>query len=426
MANQQANMVAALGSTDASYLQINSLNGLGLHNLAGSGQFHNTAFRSLPPGGMLGRLNSPAALGMHSLPSPGVIQLGHVQTAGHSANSQSHFQPVVHPGSNGNILQGMPMSLELDQIQSNKGVTCIGELPTHIDDITAFPVSNGFTDAKIIGGSSNSPFLGVTNKPLMLEGHPQGAQDGQKFGKPSSLTMASLDSGFSSHLHGRCNDSWSSAVQSTGIQSNSFTLGDCFKQATLHSSDIRDGMSTMALQSGSNPCDLSSISTLPIHLQDSKADLRCQVASISGNAGQIISNSTQGWDGHRQNASYQSNAVCSSVNCTIPINGSGSSVGQSFDPNNTIFHRTTSFSPTGQSNFVDSSLMKHNDVENSAMGTLPTSKEGYMIGQQKLQGSYVSNSFDSLEDLVSIMVKEVSFPYPCAFILRRFLSLPHP
>ncbi|KAJ6287919.1 hypothetical protein OIU77_001132 [Salix suchowensis] len=39
VANQQANRVAALGSSDASYLQINSMSRLGLHNLAGSAQF---------------------------------------------------------------------------------------------------------------------------------------------------------------------------------------------------------------------------------------------------------------------------------------------------------------------------------------------------------------------------------------------------
>ncbi|KAJ6295386.1 hypothetical protein OIU78_023413 [Salix suchowensis] len=73
VANQQANRVAALGSSDASYLQINSMSRLGLHNLAGSAQFHSTPFRSLPSIGMLDRLNSPPVLGIHGLPSPGVM-----------------------------------------------------------------------------------------------------------------------------------------------------------------------------------------------------------------------------------------------------------------------------------------------------------------------------------------------------------------
>uniref|UniRef100_A0A6N2N8Z3 Response regulatory domain-containing protein n=1 Tax=Salix viminalis TaxID=40686 RepID=A0A6N2N8Z3_SALVM len=397
VANQQANMVAALGSSDASYLQMNSMSGLGLHNLAGSGQFHNTPFRSLPSSGMLSRLNSPAVLGIRGLPSPGVIRLGHVQSAPHSANGLSHFQTVGHPGNNGNILQGMPMSLELDQIQSNKGVNYVRELPTHLDDTASFPISSGSTDMKIIAGSSNSPFVGVSNKPLMLEGHGQGLQDGQKFGNQSSLAAGALDPGYSSHFpdHGRCNDNWSNAVQSNGVQSNSFTLNDCFKQSTLHPSAIRDSMSAMALQSRNNHCDISSISTLPIHLQDSKADLQCQVAAVSRDAGQIINNGPLGWDDHRQDDPYHANGISNSINSAIP-NGNGSLIGRSLD--NMISQRTRSFSSAGQSNFIDTSLMKHNEVESSAMETLVRSKDGYLMGQQKPQDSYVSNNFGSLED----------------------------
>ncbi|KAG5244430.1 two-component response regulator ARR [Salix suchowensis] len=378
VANQQANMVAALGSSDASYLQMNSMSGLGLHNLAGSGQFHNTPFRSLPSSGMLSRLNSPAVLGIR----------GHVQSAPHSANGLSHFQTVGHPGNNGNILQGMPMSLELDQIQSNKGVNYVRELPTHLDDTASFPISSGSTDMKIIAGSSNSPFVGVSNKPLMLEGH-----------------AGALDPGYSSHFpdHGRCNDNWSNAVQSNGVQSNSFTLNDCFKQSTLHPSAIRDSMSAMALQSRNNHCDVSSISTLPIHLQDSKADLQCQVAAVSRDAGQIINNGPLGWDDHRQDDPYHANGISNSINSAIP-NGNGSLIGRSLD--NMISQRTRSFSSTGQSNFIDTSLMKHNEVESSAMETLVRSKDGYLMGQQKPQDSYVSNNFGSLEDFVSVMVKQ--------------------
>eukprot|EP00257_Ricinus_communis_P025067 XP_025012481.1 two-component response regulator ARR12 isoform X2 [Ricinus communis] len=408
VANQQANMVAALGSSDASYLQMGS--GLGFQGIAGAGQFHNATFRPLPPSGMLGRLNSPAGLGMRGLPSPGVIQLGQLQGTGHSSNNQSHFQMAVHPGNAGNVLQGMPTSLELDQIQSNKGVTYIRELPTDINDATAFSVSGGFSDTKIMVGSSNSSFLGASNKPLMLEGNTQGAQDGKEFGKHSSLTVASLDSGFSSHLPdpGRCNDNWSSAVQSNGVQSTSFALNDCFRQTTLHPNNSRDSMSTMGLQNGNNAPDISSISTLPIHLQESKADLQCQITSIRSNAGQIINNAPQGWDDQRQDSMYHSNAVHSSVNTANPIPGTGTLMGHSLDPKNTIFHRTTSFNSTRQTNFIDMPLMKHNDVENLSMEILMRSNEGYVMAQQKLQSSYVSDNFGSLEDLANVMVKQGS------------------
>uniref|UniRef100_A0A6N2KHM4 Uncharacterized protein n=1 Tax=Salix viminalis TaxID=40686 RepID=A0A6N2KHM4_SALVM len=331
---------------------------LGLHNLAGSAQFHSTPFRSLPSIGMLDRLNSPPVLGIHGL----------------------------------NLLQGMPMPLELDQIQSNKGVNYIPELPTHPGDTASFPVSSGSTDLKIIGGSSNSCFVGVSNKHLMLEEHGQGLQDGQKFGKQSSLSAGSLNQDifqFSDHVDVMTGPT----VQSNGVQSNSLTLNDCFKRSILHPSAIRESMSTMALQSRNNPCDVSSISTLPIHLQDSKADLPCQVgvATVSSNAGQLINNGPLGWDDHRQDDPYHSNGLSNSINSAIPIN---------------------------------------------AMETLVRSRDGYLPSQEKPQDRSVLNNFDSLEDLVSVMVNQASlhvpvhfcrddFVFPVLYNLHEVLSLFH-
>ncbi|KAJ6673936.1 TWO-COMPONENT RESPONSE REGULATOR ARR10 [Salix viminalis] len=399
VANQQANRVAALGSSDASYLQINSMSRLGLHNLAGSAQFHSTPFRSLPSSGMLDRLNSPPVMGIHGLPSPGVIQLGHVQTAPHYANGPSHFQTAGHPGNNGNLLQGMPMPLELDQIQSNKGVNYIQELPTHLGDTASFPVSSGSTDLKIIAGSSNSPFVSVSNKHLMLEEHGQGLQDGQKFGKQSSLSAGSLNPRYSSNFpdhgrcddnwsnSGRCDDNWSNAVQSNGVQSNSLTLNDCFKRSILHPSAIRDSMSTMALQSRNNPCDVSSL-LFPHIYRTPKQIYHAK------------------WEWLQQDDPYHSNGLSNSINSAIPINGNGKPSGCNLDENSLFFQRTTSFNSTGLSNFVDTSLMKHNEVECSAMETLVRSRDGYLPGQEKPQDGSVLNNFGSLEDLVSVMVNQ--------------------
>ncbi|KAF9662076.1 hypothetical protein SADUNF_Sadunf18G0015800 [Salix dunnii] len=416
VANQQANLVAALGGSDASYLQINSMSRLELHNLAGSAQFHSTPFRSHTSSGMLDRMNSPPVLGIHGLPSPGVIQLGHVQTAPHYANGPSHFQTAGNPGSNGNILQGMPMPLELDQIQSNKGVNYIPELPTHPGDTASFPVSNGSTNLKIIAGSSNSPFVGVSNKHLMLEEHGQGLQDGQKFGKQSSISAGSLNPIYSSNFpdHGKCNDNWSNAVLSNVVQSNSLTLNDCFKQSILHPSAIRESMSTMAFQSRNNPCDVSSMSTLSIHSLDSKADLPCHmgVATVSSYAGQLINNGPLGWDDRRQDDPYHSNGPSNSINPAIPINGNGNPNGCNLDANNLFFQRNTSISSTGLSNFVDTSLMKHNEVECSAMETLVRSRDGYLPSQEKPQDGSVLNNFGSLEDWVNVMVNQASLHVP--------------
>ncbi|KAJ6295383.1 hypothetical protein OIU78_023410 [Salix suchowensis] len=171
-------------------------------------------------------------------------------------------------------------------------------------------------------------------------------------------------------------------------------------------------MSTMALQSRNNPCDVSSISTLPIHLQDSKADLPCQVgvATVGSNAGQLINNGPLGWDDCRQDDPYHSNGLSNSINSAIPINGNGNPNACNLDANSLFFQRTTRFSSTGLSNFVDTSLMKHNEVECSAMETLVRSRDGYLPSQEKPQDRSVLNNFGSLEDLV--MVNQASLHVP--------------
>ncbi|KAF5743353.1 putative two-component system sensor histidine kinase/response regulator [Tripterygium wilfordii] len=403
VANQQANMVTALGSPDSSCVRMGSVNGYGFHALSGAGQFHNPALRTLQPSGMLGRLNTPAGLGLHGLHSPGMIQLNQVQNSGNLVNDQGQFQPLMLPGNhNGNILQGMPMSLDFDQLQSNKSITCIGEIPNVIDDTTAFPVSSGFPDVKI--GSSN-PLLGFTNKPLMLEGLPQESQGGQKFGKQSLISVASLDSGFPSNVldQSRCSDNWSSADQSTSCQSNSFQLSERFKPASQRPSNVRESMSMLAFQMGNNSCDVSSISSLSPQFQEAS-----QPDSNNICAGQIINNAPQVCGDHRHDTSYVSSTVRSSVNPAIPTNVAGRPLSQNMDPNNPVLQRTTDFSSTRQSSFVDSLPlhMKNNETENSALETLMKSKEGYIMGQHKMQRSYIANNYGYLEDIAIAMAKQ--------------------
>ncbi|KAJ0090578.1 hypothetical protein Patl1_12560 [Pistacia atlantica] len=298
--NQQANMVAGLGSTDPSYLRMGSVKGPeNFHSLAGPGQFQNSTLRSFPPGGMLGRLNTPAGLGMRGLPS-GMI------------NDQTKFHPSILPGSQ--------------------------------------------RDARLTFGPSNNPHLGVTNNPLMLAGQPQETQD-----------------------HGRFNDNWSTAVQSSGIAANSFSFGDCFKQSALHPCNLRDNLSTMALQIGNNPCDVSSMPPLDNQFQESKADLPFQGVPISKNAGQMISNVPQGWQNHKHDASYRSNIGCNLLNSGIPINGDSGDFGPKLGPK-------------------------------SGMQTSLNPKEEYLMVQQKTQSGYISDNVDSLEDLVSSMVKQFIMP----------------
>ncbi|GMN35323.1 hypothetical protein TIFTF001_005228 [Ficus carica] len=402
VANQQANMVAALGSSDSSYLRMSSANGFGHFSaLTGPMQFQNPAFRSFPPGGMIGRLNTPAVLGQRGLPSSGMIQLGHAQTPSNS-NDQVKFHPVTLQGNHdGNILQGMPMPYELDQ-HHNRGVSHIGDLSTTIDDTAVYPLSSSLSDAKIAAGGSSNNGIGVTNNMLML-GHGQDGQGGREFGNHSSVPLASLKPEFCSSLQdpGRCNDNWSNSAQPSGFQSSSFPLNDRFKQAALHRNSSSNNMSVMALQiGGSDQFDTSSIPSASIRPHDSITDSQSQASGITN--GSLI----QGWDNHhKQDSSYRPNLMSSSMNSLVPVNGGLGPLDQGLDLRNPIYQRNMDFNSMGQPNYVDPLMVKYDEVEKSTMETLKLKQE-YLMDQQRPHGGYVSNNFGSLGDVVSALMKQ--------------------
>ncbi|GLT76122.1 hypothetical protein SLA2020_478020 [Shorea laevis] len=409
-ANQQANLAAALAGADPSYMQMGSLNiqnlnGLGnFHTLSGSNQFHNAAFRSFQPRGMLGRLNTPAGLGMRGLPSSGVIQMGQANNSGNISNNQNRLHPVMIPGPgnyNGSILQGIPMS-------SSKSVNHIEELFTAADNTTVCPISSSFQGAKLTG-CSNNLLLGVTNDPLMLEGCPQVAKEEKIFGNQSSETMASLNSGSSSHLpdFGKCSDDWSSAVLSSDVQPNYFALNDCFQQTNLPPGNLSlsDSVSTTTFQNG-NMSKFSSMSPTPNQSQGSKTDLQGQRVAISSNNGQIIKNVMEEWGAYRQDGPYYSTLKGSTMSSSFPIDGSMGSLDHCLNPSNTVFHRNMNLGAIGQSNFVDPLPMKCNVADNPGMQTLVNIKAGHLTGHQKLQSRYISNVVGSLEDVAGAMVNQ--------------------
>lgn len=418
MANQQANMVAALGSSDSSYLQMSSLTSLGnFYNLSGSGQLPNSTFRSFPPSGMLGRLNTPSGVGMHCLSSSEMVQLGHLQNSSNSINNGTKFQPVLlHGNQNGIILQGMPMSLELEQLQRNRGIIRVGELSTAIGDSTAFPSSSGFPDTKMTSSRPSTSLLGATNSPLMLQGHSLENQRRGVLRNQNSATLlnAELPSSFD---HGRCNDNWSTSVQASGIQSSSFPLSDSFKQAAMHPSSLRDNISSVNLQSGTNLRDISSVTSIPPPLPDSRTDLECQaMTTMSGNAGKTMNYSPKVWDDHKQNLSHRASLGCSSSDSLILAPGVMGTFNQGLDSKNTISDRNMDFNLVGESNYVNPLPIQHNVVEESASDTSLQLKQGCTLGQRKPQSSYASNNVGSLEDLVSAMMKQVDFyPFSSSF-----------
>ncbi|KAK7351358.1 hypothetical protein VNO77_10747 [Canavalia gladiata] len=393
VANQQANLVAALGGADPSYLRMSSVSGVGhLQTLSGSGQFHNNAFRSLPPSGIIGRLNSPAGLNVHGFPSSGVLQLGQSQNLNNSTNDHPKFQSTIIP-LNQNSVQVMPVSIGLDQLQNNKGVISVQNPTTLFDSKTTFPISNKLPDPrpKITTSTSHTPRMTISNNVLTLEPHPQGPQGGTRY-ESSSSAVAPQHSEFSLSMldQGRFSDNWLSAVQPSV---NSYPPSECFRQTDIPPTD---NMASMRLQGG-NP-NVPSITSVSSQSHDSMMDMHSEGVIFTNRPGHLSSNVPfHGWDGHNQDATYHSNIISGSINSLPSVNGATVPAGHT--PTNSTLRRNLDF------NFCDPLQIKHDGFVELAEDTLSKQHQGNTMNLQKPQQSRFSNNLGSLEDLVSSMMK---------------------
>ncbi|XP_043699296.1 two-component response regulator ARR12-like [Telopea speciosissima] len=433
VASQQANMVAALGGNDSSYLRMGSLDGFGdFHTLNGSGQLTNAALTSLPPAGMFGRLNTPAGLGIRGRAPSGMIQLGRAQNSSNPINDLGKLRPAVLSGNrNGNLLQGMPTSLELDQLQQNKCISRIGEFSGRNEQTVFQVASGGFSETAVTIGSSSNSFLTVPNNPLMLQGHPQQTQN-RGLGNQSSVSVAprnpepfGISGGVSSHVpdQNRCNENWQSAVPLNGFSSNSLPLNAPFNHADLAPSNLMDTISPMGSHIGNNPLDISSTSVVPAPLQDSRRDIQCQASILLGNnvqhdspkfsnfgglgnnLDQSLNVPKQRWEDHKQDYTHNSNLLFSSINSSLPTHGVVNQLTQSLGHNNAVCNRNVDTTLLAQSN-AGAYLMQHNMMEKSANDTSLGLKDEYSMEQTKPHSGFMSDSCGSLEELMAAMIKQ--------------------
>uniref|UniRef100_A0A5B6YVB1 Putative two-component response regulator ARR12 n=1 Tax=Davidia involucrata TaxID=16924 RepID=A0A5B6YVB1_DAVIN len=415
VATQKANMVAALGGKDSSYMRIGALDRLGeFRTLAVSGRLPNTALSSYPPGGMLGRLNSPAGVSLHSLTSSTLIHPSYAQNSSNSINTLGKFQAVVSPiNQNGSLFQGIPTSLELDQLQQSKCATRIGEFNS-IDDPTIFNSASTFTDTRVAVGSSSNSLPSAPSNPLMLQGNPQQTQSGGGFGNQSSFKMASLNSesfnigvsGSSNFLdHGRCNENWQSPIQLSKFPSNSLSLSKPFNHNQLLPNNLRENASSTGPHTQNSPLDFSSTITVAAPLEDSRGEMQCQAGFVGDIVQQMNQVPSQMWGEHKQDYNQNSNHIFSTLNSLVPANSFVGPLSQSFGQNDGVCNRRMDVSLVGQSNNGASTLLQHSEVEKSTMDSKLRSNEDYLLEQTKLQGGFVPNSYDSLDDLMNAMNK---------------------
>ncbi|XP_073098476.1 two-component response regulator ORR22 isoform X2 [Elaeis guineensis] len=273
VASQQANMVAAFGGRDHSYLPMGPLDGYGnFHTLAASGQL--PALSSFQANGVLSGTN-PAGYGLREFAASRIVQPGHSHgNTSNPINDLGKLQRINLPGSqHGNLLQGMPTTLEVDQLQQHKTMQ---DANIHL--------SGGFSGTGLTTGSSSNSFVNVTNNSFVSQAHQQHMQS-KVLGNHSSVGMPSVTSdpfsvsvGGASHVPnlGRCNDTWQGDVPLIGHASNSF-----------HHDDLANMGANVpvGLHIDSNPLNISSSNVVaaPLHNPVTGGDVQCQASSFGGN-----------------------------------------------------------------------------------------------------------------------------------------------
>ncbi|XP_057507420.1 two-component response regulator ORR24-like isoform X1 [Actinidia eriantha] len=384
VATQQANMVAALGGTDSSYMRsLSSLDGFGdFRTLAGQGRYPNPALSSYQTGGIFGRLNSPAGASLHSLSSSALIQPSHAHNLSNSLNTLGKFQPVVLPEKqNTSSFQRIPTSLEFDSPGDPTIFTSVGN-------------ASLFADNRAPLGISSNSLPSASINPLILQGNPQPMQSGGAFGNQSSLKVGSLNSEpFNTGI----------AVQISRFSSNSVLSSEPFNHDLLPPNSMSiNSLSGPHIRN--NPDDFSSMSAISSHMEDARGEIQCQ-AGLVGDVRNMNQAMDKRWGEHNQAYVQNPNMVFSTLNAMAPTKSVVDLLSQSVDQNNGVFRRETNASLVSQSNSSALTLLQHSGVDKSAIDSKMRSSEDYILEQTKSQGGFVHNGYDSLDELMNSMIK---------------------
>ncbi|KAJ7955601.1 Two-component response regulator [Quillaja saponaria] len=379
VATQQASMVAALGGKDTSYLRMGSLDGFGdFHTLSGSGRLSSTALSSYTSGGMFGRLNSPVGMNLRGITSSGLAPPGQSQNLSSSMNTLGKFQPSMLPSNqSSSLLQGIPTSLEINQVQQSNCTTSIRQF-NPIENSNGYTVARSFLENKATVGCSIDSMSSVSNNPLLLQGNPQQSHTTATFGNQSTVRAASLNAesfeigiGGTSNLldYNRCIDGWQGAVQLSKVPSNSFPL-------------------------------------IAVPLEDARVDVQSQEGLI-GNVVQATNYKTkQRWGESRQDYNHNLGHTFNSMNSPVSGSRMTSSLGQSLNQNNAaICSIRIDVSSTGQLNGATPSISQHTGVDKFSMDRVSSSNQTYLMEQMKSQNAFAQDNSESLDDIMSSMVK---------------------
>ncbi|XP_050937519.1 two-component response regulator ARR12 isoform X2 [Cucumis melo] len=402
VASQQANMVATFGSKDGTYMRMGSLDGYGdLHGFAGSGRLPNSSLSSYSPVGMLGRLNSPAGMNLRGITSSGLIQQNS-QNLNCAINNLGKLQPttMLSPNQTTNLLQGIPTSLEIGQLQHSKSTTSIGDFNT-MNETSGFGVPNSFPEARAnIGNSTYS----VSPAPLVLQGTMP------TYGNQTSLRVDPLngetfdiDVGGSNFLDpDPSNGNWQGAAHLSRFSATSLTTNEAYPSDQLHS--MNSGISSTPSTIGNISVDFSSRSAGSASLLDSR-DVQCQAGVVGSVIQSMNTMPKQSWEEHKHGYSRNMQHNLGAINSLVSSDGSPTPLNQSFNQNSVVRDRKVGSSLIVPSNVASLSFPQHGVVEKLGPNTKTNVDGNYLLNQMKSHDGSIQGSFESLDDIMNSIIK---------------------
>ncbi|XP_038879805.1 two-component response regulator ARR12 isoform X2 [Benincasa hispida] len=403
VASQQANMVATFGSKDGTYMRLGSLDGYGeLHGFAGSGRLPNSSLSSYSPVGMLGRLNSPAGMSLRGITSSGLIQQSS-QNLNCAINSLGKLQPttMLPPNQTTNMLQGIPTSLEISQLQHSKSITPIGDFNS-MNETSAFGVPSSFSETRAnIGNSTYS----VSPGPLMLQGTMA------TYGNQTSLRVDPLngetfdiDIGGSNFLDPEpSNGNWQGAAHLSRFSATSLTPNEAYPNDQLHA--MNTSISSAPSTIGNISVDFSSRSAGSAPLLDSR-DMQCQARVVGSVIQAMNTMPKQRWEEHKHDYNRNVQHNLGAINSLVSNNGTLTPLSQSFNQNSLVCDGKVSSSLIVPSNAAPLSFPEHSMVEKLGRNTKMNVDGNYLLNQTKSPDGSIQGSFESLDHIMNSMIKQ--------------------
>ncbi|KAI6679191.1 hypothetical protein NL676_033072 [Syzygium grande] len=348
------------------------------HALAGSGRLSSTSLSSYHAGGMLGRLSTPASLGLRGITSSGVYRTDHMQKFSSSVNAVG--------ARTDNPFQRTPTCLELNQMQQANVKAHVGEF--NIERTNA-SVATNLSDTQAVTGVSSNSLYAPRSIQVFLQGNQVQTQDIGDFVSGPSFVDKS-----------RSNDTWHASMQLSSFpSSNPPPL-----TGTMNLDQRSMGTLSASPQFREGRIDFSSTGTMPGIMDEYRGDIQCDVGLVNTvqnvNFGQV-----QRWEEQSQNYK-QSLSRNSGVNCLVPASGSAGSVSHIMGQTNAHCGPNAEVSLPSLLNSGAPSAVCHAEVDISSVDSIITCGENNPFEQTKVQDCIFEASYESLDELMNAIKRE--------------------